>query len=318
MGKMILSVSRRTDIPNYYSEWFFNRIEEGYLYVRNPMSSRQVSKISLSPDKISCIVFWTKNPKEMMKRLDELDNKYKNRYYFQFTINGYGKEVEPNLPDIKERINTFQELSKKIGKDRVIWRYDPILLNKIYTIKYHINTFKDTAEKLRGYTNNVVINFIDLYEKTKRNTKNLNLEEISENKMVEIVEELKKIAKKNEMKIETCTDKIDLKDIGIDHATCINKDLIEQITNCELKVSKDKQRNACECFKCDEVGKYNTCLNACKYCYANFNNKKVEKNYYENYDPKSPFLCDNGKEDYKITERKGTVKEIKGTQTCLI
>ena len=122
--EMILSVSRRTDIPNYYSEWFYNRIKEGFLYVRNPMNAHQISEIKITPDVVDCIVFWTKNPLPMIKRLDEIKD---YNYYFQFTLTGYGNDVEINLPNKKTKmIPVFQELSEKIGKQKVIWRYDPI------------------------------------------------------------------------------------------------------------------------------------------------------------------------------------------------
>ena len=128
---MILSVSRRTDIPNYYSEWFFNRIKERFVYVRNPMNEHQISKIDLSPDVVDCIVFWTKNPEPMITRLDELS---KYNYYFQFTLTGYGKDIECNVPHKRDKmIPIFQELSRKIGKQKVIWRYDPILFTKKYS-----------------------------------------------------------------------------------------------------------------------------------------------------------------------------------------
>ena len=129
--EMILSVSRRTDIPNYYSEWFYNRIKEGFLYVRNPMNAHQISEIKITPDVVDCIVFWTKNPLPMIKRLDEIKD---YNYYFQFTLTGYGNDVEINLPNKKTKmIPVFQELSEKIGKQKVIWRYDPIFFSDRYT-----------------------------------------------------------------------------------------------------------------------------------------------------------------------------------------
>ena len=140
---MILSASRRTDIPNYYSEWFINRIREGFLYVRNPMNPHQISKINLSPDVIDCIVFWTKNPINMLEKLEELKP---YMYYFQFTLTGYGRDVEPNLPHKREvLIPTFQRLSEQIGKERVIWRYDPIFLSDRYTVEYHIKAFEELS-----------------------------------------------------------------------------------------------------------------------------------------------------------------------------
>ena len=154
---MILSVSRRTDIPNYFSEWFFNRIKEGFVYVRNPLNPHQVSKIDITQNVVDCIVFWTKNPEPMLNRLDELTS---YNYYFQFTLTGYGKDVERNVPHKKEKmIPIFQELSKKIGMKKVIWRYDPIIFTKKYTPEYHLKAFEQIATALQGHTEKCVIRF---------------------------------------------------------------------------------------------------------------------------------------------------------------
>ncbi|MFA9376556.1 MAG: DUF1848 domain-containing protein [Lachnotalea sp.] len=299
---MILSVSRRTDIPNYYSEWFLNRIKEGFLYVRNPFNLHQISKIDITPNIVDCIVFWTKNPKPMMNRLDEL-NDYK--YYFQFTLTGYGKDMEPNLPRKRNQmIPIFQELSGRIGKEKVIWRYDPIIITDKYTIAYHTKAFTEIAEKLNGYTDTVIISFVDSYAKTKKSMeeiKNISIETID---IKEIASKLAKIAKENNMQIETCAEKIDLSAYGIEHSSCIDKKLVEKIIGCNIKVDKDKnQRADCGCVESVEVGSYNTCKNGCKYCYANYSYEKVKASC-ELYDVTSPILCGKIGEKDSITERK--------------
>ena len=192
---MILSVSRRTDIPNYYSDWFVNRIKEGFLYVRNPMNAHQISKIDLSPDVVDCIVFWTKNPANMLEKLEYLKDYI---YYFQFTLTGYGKDIEPNLPDKrKELIPTFRTLSKKIGKEKVIWRYDPILIRKRYTMDYHLKAFEEIANSLADYTERVVISFVDLYTKTQRNTKKLDIRQMTSDEMSSMAAQMAQIASKH-------------------------------------------------------------------------------------------------------------------------
>lgn len=199
---MILSASRRTDIPNYYSEWFINRIREGFLYVRNPMNAHQVSKINLSPDVIDCIVFWTKNPINMLGKLEELKP---YMYYFQFTLTGYGRDVEPNLSHKREAlIPTFQRLSEQIGKERVIWRYDPIFLSDRYTVEYHIKAFEEIAASLAGYTDKVVISFIDFYKKTMRNTRTLAIQQMTAQKTRTLAEKMAEIALRYSLDIETC------------------------------------------------------------------------------------------------------------------
>lgn len=307
---MILSVSRRTDIPNYYSDWFINRIKEGFLYVRNPMNAHQISRIDLSPDVVDCIVFWTKNPANMIEKLECLKS---YEYYFQFTLTGYGKDVEPNLPSKREElIPTFQRLSEKIGKEKVIWRYDPILISKRYTMDYHLRAFEEIAGNLADYTEKVVISFVDLYSKTLRNTKDLDIKQMTNEEMISLAGEMAQIASKYNLVIESCAEQIDLQEAGIQHGSCIDKKLIERILGCRLIGEKDKnQRVECGCFESVEVGAYNTCLSGCKYCYANFNDNKVKDNV-QLYEKDSALLCGNITSDDKITDRK--VKSLKDSQ----
>lgn len=299
---MILSVSRRTDIPAFYAEWFFQRIREGFLYVRNPMNPRQVSRIGLSPEVVDCIIFWSKNPAPMLERLDEL-REYP--FYFQFTLTGYGRDIEPGLPDKrKEVIGTFQKLSEKVGKERVVWRYDPILVNGRYTIEYHLKAFEEIAGCLKGYTEKVVISFVDFYAKTLRNTKDLYIKSLSREEMREIAEGMAQIAKSCGLVIETCAEQINLQDVGIRHGSCIDKKRIEKIVGCSLSVEKDKnQREACGCCESIDVGAYNTCRNGCRYCYANYHEEQVRK-CIACYDVNSPLLCGRIEPEERVIDRK--------------
>ena len=174
---MIISASRRTDIPTYYSEWFFNRLREGYVLVRNPMNARQISRISLSPEAVDGIVFWTKNPVPMLSRLGELEP---YPYYFQFTLTAYGRDVEPNLPGKNGvLIPAFQELSRMAGRERVVWRYDPIFLSDRYTVEYHCRYFRVLAAKLGEYTEKCTVSFLDFYRSTARNMRSLHIREMT-------------------------------------------------------------------------------------------------------------------------------------------
>lgn len=300
--EMILSVSRRTDIPSYYAEWFYNRIKEGFVCVRNPMNLHQVSEIRLTPDVVDCIVFWTKNPLLMMEKLDEL-RAYP--YYFQFTLTGYGNDVEANLPDKKTMIiPMFQELSNRIGRERVIWRYDPIFFSDRYTVEYHIETFRAMAEALNGYTDKCVISFLDIYAKIRKNMESLSYYELEESELRSFAKEISRIAEQNHICVGSCAEKIDLEDCGIVHNCCIDKRLIEKLIGCELKVGKDKnQRKECGCVESIDIGTYNTCRNGCAYCYANLGAKNVERNAAK-YDPASPLLCGCIGEEDKVTQRR--------------
>jgi hypothetical protein len=306
---MIINASRRTDIPSYYSEWFLNKIKEGYLDVRNPMNAHQISRINLSPDVVDCIVFWTKNPIPMLPRLGELSD---YTYYFQFTLTGYGKDIEKNLPDKwSVLIPAFEELSSKIGKERVIWRYDPILFNEKYNMKWHIEMFDRISRELEGYTEKCVISFVDIYAKNKKNIQGQNVVEPDSEELNDFAAKIAGMAHSRGMDMATCAEAIDLDACGISHNQCIDKALIERLTGHEMNVKKDPtQRIECGCMASIDVGSYNTCRNGCIYCYANYNPSSVADNC-RKYDPDSPILCgtENAGED-KINLRK--VKSLKG------
>lgn len=310
---MILSVSRRTDIPNYYSEWFLNRVNEGYLYVRNPMNPHQISNIIISPEVVDCIVFWTKNPEPMFSRLDELDA-YK--YYFQFTLTGFGNDMECNVPHKKERmIPIFQKLSRKIGKEKVIWRYDPIIFTDKYTPEYHIKAFEQITKELNGYTDKCVISFADIYTKNRKYLNKLGTYSLTENELIEFGKKIALIAGNNNISVATCAEMVDLSLYGIEHNCCIDKELIEHIIGCKIQADKDKnQRKECGCIESVDVGTYNTCMNGCIYCYANYSKESVSKNR-KLYDINSPLLCGLITEDDKITDRE--VKSLKENQYSL-
>ena len=299
---MIISASRRTDIPTYYSEWFLKRIKAGYVYVRNPMNPHQVSQINLSPEVVDGIVFWTKNSTPMLDRLVELNN---YMYYFQFTLNSYGVDVEENIPNkSKVVIPAFQRLSDSIGPDRVIWRYDPIFLSKVYTVDYHIRYFEELAKRLSPYTRKCTISFLDLYRNTEKNIAILAPDELSMERQTQLAKTIAEIAHSYGLRIDTCAEEIDLSQYGIEHAKCIDDRLFSQLLQCPLEIKKDKnQRLGCGCVESVDIGAYNTCRNGCKYCYANYSGKAVCMNS-RNHNPDSPLLIGQIGSDDEIKERK--------------
>jgi hypothetical protein len=284
---MIISASRRTDIPAFYSEWFFNRINEGFALVRNPMNNSQIRNVSLKTEHVDCIVFWTKNPQAIIPRLDML-NQY--HYYFQFTLNPYGQDIETSLPDKTELMDTFRRLSDKLGAHRVIWRYDPILLNEQYTVSYHVEHFGKMAHTLKGYTEKVTISFIDFYSKIERAMSNLNIEKINSETKNDLAKQFAAIARENTLVIDTCAEDIELSQYGITHARCIDAALVERITGHPINAKKDKsQRPECGCAASVDIGAYNTCRHGCLYCYANSNRSVVQKNM-EAHNKLSPMM----------------------------
>jgi hypothetical protein len=261
---MIISASRRTDIPAYYSDWMLNRIKEQYVCVRNPMNIHQISKIKLDPDIVDCIVFWSKNPKPLLEKLQFFDEYV---YYFQFTLNPYDTDIETKLPPKKEIIETFKKLSDKIGPQKVIWRYDPVLLNNRYTVAYHTDKFNEFACQLKNFTEKVTFSFIDFYKKITENIRTHGIIEITTDEKNKLAENFSKTAKENNFIIDTCAEDIDLSRFNIGHARCIDDRLIAKITGYNLMVEKDKnQRLECGCVGCIDIGEYNSCPNGCVYC----------------------------------------------------
>jgi DNA repair photolyase len=288
---MIISCSRRTDIPAFYSDWFFNRLREGYVSVRNPMNSNQVRNVSLAPADVDCIVFWTKDPTPMLDRIHLLQD---YNYYFQFTITPYGKDIEPNLPSKTEIIDTFLKLSDKTGKKRIIWRYDPILLSASIDIDYHRARFHDLAGQLAGRTEKCIISFIDMYRHIRSRMADDSVKPPDESEMRKLADELARFAQTFKIKVATCAEKIDLADSGIEHGKCIDDRLISELTGEKLKIAKDKyQREFCGCVASIDIGEYNTCRHGCRYCYANVNQKKIEKSQFLHYSQSPLLIGDN-------------------------
>ena len=298
---MIISASRRTDIPAFYSQWFFNRLDQGFVLVRNPMNPQQVSKISLDPKLIDGIVFWTKNPRGMMPHLDRLK---KYPYYFLFTITSYGPELERYLPPKDELIDTFIRLSDRVGKERVIWRYDPILVTDEIDEEYHYRHFAAIAGKLRHYTERCITSFLDLYKKCERNLEDFNIVQLEPEAMIRLAGTLKEVANRYHIEMVTCAEEISLSTVGIGHGKCIDDELIYRISGARLEVGKDKhQRKTCRCVESIDIGAYNTCPHICLYCYANSDARVVRGNV-ARHDPGSPLLLGRISSQDRIVERK--------------
>ena len=298
---MIISASRRTDIPAFFSKWFERRIQEGFVYIRNPFNPEQLSKIDLSPDVIDCIVFWTKNPIPMLKRLDSFSD---YPFYFQFTLTGYGKDIEANLPDKNEKlIPAFKELSSTIGAEKVIWRYDPIVFTEKYSVDYHLRAIEKIATELENHTEKCVISFVDTYRKNENAMEQIGAYFLDDKELTSFAKQIANIAGEHDIEVATCAEAIDLEEAGIKHNCCIDPELIGRIAGGKMKVGKDKsQRLECGCCASIDIGTYNTCDNGCKYCYANFDQATVKGNL-ASYDWQSPILCDTVRDDDVVKER---------------
>ncbi len=299
---MIVSASRRGDIVAYYAPWFMNRLREGYVLVQNPYHKNHYTKITLTPAVVDCIVFWTKNPMPILEHLQEIDD-MGYRYYFQFTLTPYGKEIERGVPDKEVLLKAFSTLSEKIENDRVIWRYDPILINSRYSTAHHIQMFSKMARRLKGMTKRCVISFVDVYSWMSAQTKSELCSGITKESMECIAEAFGQIAKENGMQINTCAEEADLSSYGIGHGACIDPTVIEEIINCSIEAKKDKnQRPACGCIESVDIGAYDSCPGGCRYCYATKSQAVAEKNRRMHVSASPSLIGTIGEKD-KITER---------------
>jgi len=291
---VIISASRSTDIPAFYSDWFFYRLKRGYLKWKNPFNG---IPLFVSFAKTRLIVFWTKNPEPILKHLSYLDDKNIN-YYFQYTLNDYEEEkLEPNLPDLKNRIETFIKLSLKIGKEKLLWRFDPLILTDKITINDLISKIEFVGDQIAPYTNKLIFSFADIdnYKKVQNNLKsaNINYNDFDNIKMIEFATKLSILNKKWNLEIATCAEKIDLTKYNISPNKCIDDDLMKKLfyddsdlmrflgfeknifeelvpISKRIKKMKDKgQRKDCNCIASKDIGQYNTCIHDCVYCYAN-------------------------------------------------
>ena len=302
---IIISASRSTDIPAFYGDWFISRWEKGYIKWTNPFNGQP---LFISFKNARCVVFWTKNPKTFMKYLDWCDKNIPN-YYFQFSLNDYDKEkYEAKVPSVESRIKTFKELSQRLGKKRVVWRYDPLILTKDIDVNELLRRVKNIGNQIHEFTEKLVFSFvdIDIYKKVENNLKKEDVPYIewTTQNMEEFAKGISQINKDWGLQLGTCSEKIDLDKYGIVHNKCIDDDLMIDLFShdsqlmdflgVEIKQAdlfsdgeiiktrnlKDKgQMEDCGCIMAKDICQYNTCPHECNYCYANASKEIAKKNY---------------------------------------
>lgn len=293
---MVINTGSRTDIPAYFSEWFYNCIREGYVLVRNPYYPSQVTRYLLDPEVIDVIVFCTKNPLPMLDKTDSIKMVLSSFDTFWFvTITPYEADIEPFVPPKEQVMDSFQRLSRLIGKQRISWRYDPIFITEKYSVDYHIKQFAAMSNILSAYTNQCVVSFIDLYEKTKKNFRGIR--SVTNQEQEQLIAAFSEIAKKNALQIHLCCENVNLTRENVDADGCMSKPVLEKALGCKLDVPQKKMARAeCACLLGADIGTYNTCGHGCLYCYANYDRETVISNM-KNHNPSSPFLIGGYRED---------------------
>lgn len=312
MMGLIISASRRTDIPAFYAEWFMNRIHDEKVIVYNPYN-KLGQEISLSPKDVDVIVFWSKNYGPMLDKLDELKDKY--RLYFLFTITGLKGLLEENVIDPNIAIEQFINISSKFSPEHIQWRFDPIVLTNVTQGDFYINKFSEIAKRLCGYTHRCYISFANIYPKVLRNFEHLERErgirlvEKDNTYKKKIAEELADIGLKYDIKLYSCCNDFLISD-KINKASCVDVNILNRLYNINIKVSKSPTRQQCGCYKSVDIGVYNTCPNGCYYCYANYNKEMAVRNY-KQHDSRSMFLLNKNIELVKrLPDKKRECEQI--------
>lgn len=283
---MILNTGQRTDIPAFYSDWFLQRVREGFVLVRSPYDPHLVTRYLINPSVVDAIAFCTKNPLPMLDHLSELSA---YRMFWFVTITPYGKDIEPRLPDKRRIVEGFRKLSGIVGADHTALRYDPVFINETYPIEKHIRAFERLCTLLEGSTHMAVISFLDLYEKTKRNFPEG--KEASEQERLMIGEAFARSCQNHGIRPYTCLEGTDLARFGFDCSGCMSKAVLEHALNIDLSVpsSKASIRPGCTCLIGSDIGAYNSCGHGCRYCYANESEAAVRRTMAQ-HDPSSPLL----------------------------
>ena len=294
---MILSVSQRTDIVAFYVEWFMKRYHEGFWDVCNPYYPQQISRIKRCD--IDIIYFCTKNPIPILPYLDEIEEPM----IFNVTLTAYGKEIEPGVIDKRNVIEAIKVLSDKIGKENVYVRYDPIFLNEKYTLAYHIRVFKRMCELLEGYISYIIVSFLDDYKNVRNNRQVLKVKEFDEDDYEQIGKNFAQIASVHHMQVQTCCEERRLLEYGFIKQDCMSNELAYKMSGKTFKKWTARQSKDCSCVGFVDIGVYNSCPHFCRYCYANYDEKKVKENY-TNHDQNATLMVGKLKGDEKVTTRK--------------
>ena len=283
---MIVNTGGRTDTVQYYSEWLLRRFAEGYVLSRNPLFPNKVSRIELSPDKVDCVVFCSKSYAPILPRLHEITSRF--RTYFYYTITAYGKDIEPGVPSIAESMETLVALSRMVGRMRVAWRFDPVLLAADYPAARILEIFAQMAPVLAPYIDRCIFSFVEVYKKLEVNMPELI--PLSLEDMDMLARGLGEIAGENGILIQTFGTNGDYSRYGIHPSGCMTLEILGRANGVAFRNRKHRgMRHGCHCIESRDIGAYDSCLNGCKYCYANQTPQKARDNF-RLHDPDSPLL----------------------------
>jgi len=264
----IVSVSRRTDIPAFYPRWFYERLREGKCTYRNPWSGEE-HIISLVEEDVSVFVFWSRNYAPFLDVLKEV-SRIGYGVFFHFTITGIGPPLEPKSPPLEKAIDNFKEISEEYGKEKIVWRFDPIIITQLNSIEGTLLRFDKISKELEGYTKRCITSFVNIYPKLKKRFEraSIQVKELNFEEKCELLITLDEIARARGMELFLCSQK-EFLSIGIKRASCVDGKLLSSLyPGKEIPKKVVPTRRGCSCTESKDIGKYNTCKYRCIYCYA--------------------------------------------------
>lgn len=300
--RMIVSASRRTDIPAFYGPWFMNRIREGFVLVPNPHNPLHFSRVRLDSQAAECIVFWSKNPEPFLPCLPEIE-KRGIPFYFEFTITPYGGVWEGNVPEKREMVSVFRRLSSVVGRERVIWRYDPVIVTEDMPLAYHMQAFEELAERLEGYTDRCLFSFLDMYPHIQSVMKSMGVLVPNDTDKRTAAAGFAVSAERHHIKLGACCEPCLQGIAGCMDAACIDPEDVGKVCGFPVRYRKDPgQRDLCRCMVSVDIGTYDSCRHGCLYCYASRRTHQ-EKMPVFFHNPVSPVLCGGLPPHAVITDR---------------
>ncbi|WP_458456859.1 DUF1848 domain-containing protein [Methanobrevibacter sp.] len=309
---MIINVGGRTDIVNYYTPWLLNRLKEGFAYSRNPFARENVYKLSLKPEDVDCLLFCSKNYRPILDHIGKIDKDY--NILCNYTITAYGKDIELKVPTIDQSVKTLERLSDTVGRNKILWRYDPILLTDKYTVERHLETFEYMAEKIAPLVYRCIFSFVDMYKKVEENMPEI-IPFTDEDK-VRLLKGIGEISKNCNLYTQSCATDESYEKYNIHAAGCTTREILEHAHNVVYKNVRGRGiRKNCHCIPSRDIGAYNSCLSECKYCYAN-RKPDIPRKVIKLHDEKSPLLLGHLRPDDNLIETKA-ISYIEPMQTTL-
>ncbi len=301
---MIVSASCRTDIPAFYSEWFFQRLKSGYCLVRNPYSGKAY-RVELRPSQVDGFVFWTRNFGPMLNRLSELQD-FGRPFVVQYTVTGYPREIEAAVIEPLRAIGQIRDLAERVHPACPVWRYDPILFTTLTPAEYHLENFRDLAGRLKGSTDEVVVSFAQMYAKTRRNLDaaasrgHFEWQDPPAGQKIALLCQLAGIAREAGMQLTVCTQPELVRKgapgrngapgcQGTMEARCVDARRLEQIGGFRIAAASKGTRPGCACHESRDIGDYDTCPHGCVYCYA-VRHRRIALGNYKSHDPAAESL----------------------------